>query len=220
MIEMNFEEARFNMVNQQIRPWNLLDDRVLEQMQQIPREEFVPPRYRQMAFSDIEIPLGHDQIILSPKIEAQILQAVNIQSTDNVLEIGTGSGFLTAVISHLASKVTTIEYYEDFLEQARQKHHDMGLNNIRYIEADALGQIDFHDTYDVIIISGASSEIPSRYRNLLRINGRMFVMCGDKTLQQAHLLTKVDEVHCADEVLFESRIPFLISAEKKPPFSF
>ncbi|MDQ5910561.1 MAG: protein-L-isoaspartate(D-aspartate) O-methyltransferase [Pseudomonadota bacterium] len=130
MTAFNFEQARFNMIEQQIRPWEVLDQRALDTLAQIPREDFVPERYRHLAFSDVAIPIGHGEIMLKPVVEGRLLQALALQPTDHVLEVGTGSGYLTACLARLSASVVSVDLIPDFIEEARRKLKAQGLNNV------------------------------------------------------------------------------------------
>jgi protein-L-isoaspartate(D-aspartate) O-methyltransferase len=130
MTAFNFEQARFNMIEQQIRPWDVLDQRALDTLAQTPREDFVPERYRNLAFSDVAIPLGHGEFMLKPNVEGRILQALAVQPTDHVLEVGTGSGYLTACLARMTTSVVSVDIIADFTEDARRKLKAHGLSNV------------------------------------------------------------------------------------------
>lgn len=137
MTEMNFEQARFNMIEQQIRPWEVLDQRVLDLLTEVPREDFVPPQYRNLALVDMNLPIGHDEIMMSPKLEARILQALDIKSFETVLEVGTGSGYMTALLARLAKHVYSIEIIPEFIKSALIRLADQGISNVNLEEGDA-----------------------------------------------------------------------------------
>jgi len=220
MSEMNFEIARFNMLEQQIRPWEVLDQNSLHLMQQIPREEFVPELYKKIAFSDTELPLQHNQFMLEPKIEAKILQALQIIKTDNVLEIGTGSGFLTAVLAYSSNNVHSIDIYDDFLDSAKQKISTLGIENISFEKADIF-DYDFKDKkYDVIAVGGSLGSVPESLKQALNTNGRLFVITGKSPLMLAKLFTRVAQEQWIEEILFETEIPALENNKEKKAFVF
>jgi protein-L-isoaspartate(D-aspartate) O-methyltransferase len=220
MSEMNFEIARFNMLEQQIRPWEVLDQNSLKLMQQIPREEFVPDIYKKMAFSDTELPLKHNQFMLEPKIEAKILQAVQIIKTDNVLEIGTGSGFLTAVLASSSNNVHSIDIYDDFIDSAKQKITALGIENTSFEKADIF-TYDFKDKkYDVIVVGGSISHVPESLKQALTNNGRLFIITGQSPIMLAKLFTRVAQEQWIEEILFETEITALENNKETKTFIF
>ena len=202
MIEMNFETARHNMIEQQIRPWNVIDPVALDALEAIPRENYVADAYKGSAFSDVELPIGHNQFMLFPKIEAKILQAVQVQKTDNVLEIGTGSGYMTALLAHLAEKVYSVEIYDDLSQQAQEKLSNDGFDNVSFIIDDSTSEseqkIVQHGPYDVIIFTGSVAQLPDTYKQSLKTGGRLFAVIGTAPVMEATLFTRVadDQYSC------------------------
>ena len=186
MTAFNFELARHNMIEQQIRPWDVLDQRVLDTLARLPREDFVPDRYRSLAFGDLAIPLGQGEFMLKPNIEARILQALALQPTDCVLEIGTGGGYLTACLAQLARDVVSIDIHADFVERAQARFRATGLTNIRVELADAL---DFQPQrkFDAVAITGAMAALPVDFLDWLKPGGRLFAVRGHSPVQQAVL---------------------------------
>lgn len=217
---MDIEQARFNMIEQQIRPWDVLDNTVLDVIQETPREMFVPEQHKKLAFSDIEIPLGHDQVMMSPKVEARMLQALNISSADNVLEIGTGSGFITACLAKLSNHVTSCEYHGDFIDLARKRLSTLDITNTHFIYGDVFEQIGSLHTYDIIAITGSLPKDAERFYKHLSIRGRMFCILGRQPAMSATLVTRAAENAYRSESLFETVIPPLISTTTEKVFSF
>ncbi|MCW8959892.1 MAG: protein-L-isoaspartate O-methyltransferase, partial [Gammaproteobacteria bacterium] len=157
---MNIEKARHNMVEQQIRPWDVLDQRVLDLVLRIPREEFVPAEYRSMAFVDMPLPIGHGEVMMEPKLEARMVQSLAIQPGDKVLEVGTGSGYVTALLAGLAADVVSVEIEPELLEQARQRLTTHGISNAVLEQGDAANGWDKAQPYDVIAVTGSVAALP------------------------------------------------------------
>jgi len=212
---MNFEIARFNMLEQQIRPWEVLDQNSLQVMQQIPREEFVPEALKKIAFSDTELPLQHKQRMLAPKIEAKILQAVQIKSTDNVFEVGTGSAYLTALIASIAKTIHSIDIYQDFIDQAQTKLTSFDLQNATFENIDLFNYDFKNKKFDVIIIGGAVSSVPETLKEALTNNGRLFIVTGKSPVMLAKLYTRIAQDQWMEEILFETEIPTLENNESR-----
>ena len=217
---MDIEQARFNMIEQQIRPWDVLDTHVLDIIQGTPREEFVADQHRELAFTDIEIPIGHDQVMMSPKVEARMLQALNILPTDNVLEIGTGSGFVTACLSKMAKHVTTCEYFEDLASTAQLRLEKLNIKNIHYLTGDVFKLGGSLRSYDVIAITGSMPENALPFSSMLNTNGRLFCIIGNKPAMSATLITSVTKEAQRSESLFETEIPPLLSTSSEQVFTF
>lgn len=217
---MNIEKARFNMIEQQVRPWEVLDERVLTTMNKIPREKFVPQEYKNVAFADIEIPLGHNQVMMPPKLEGRLLQSLNLKPQDRVLEIGTGSGYLTACLASLAASVVTIEYFSDLSQNASQHLQDMGFNNIDFRVGNAAEGWDEHGSFDVIAVTGSLLEPDRHFHKLLRNQGRLFVIIGQAPVMEAQLITRITDKQIITESLFETSIPPLETLTIKKEFEF
>jgi len=218
MTEMNFEQARFNMIEQQIRPWEVLDPRVLEVLATVPREDFVPERYRKLAFSDLALPIGHGQAMMPPALEGRLLQAVAPQPTDHVLEIGTGSGFLTACLARLAARVESVEIFDDLRLSAAAKLHRHGIDNVALHYGDGAHGWPAGGRYDVIVLTGSVPEIPPSYLSQLNLGGRLFAVTGDSPVMAAELVTRASDDQWAWESLFETDLPRLLNAERPPGF--
>ncbi len=215
---MNLEEARSQMLGQQLRAWEVLDDRVLGTLGDIPREFFVPDGYRDLAFADMEIPLAHSQQMLAPKVEGRLLQALCLESSDDVLEIGTGSGFLTACLAQLASSVVSIDIYEDFSQSAREKIGQLGLGNVAFRTEDAL-VMGHQEQFDAIAVSGSIPELDEHFIRMLRPGGRLFVIVGRAPVMEARVLTMHQRGDYVQQSLFESVIAPLINADRPVPFA-
>lgn len=220
MVEMNIEQARFNMVEQQIRPWDVLNPDVLNIIMTTPREDYVPAQYRSLAFVDTNIPLPHEQVMMAPVVEGRILQAVDIQHGDKVLEIGTGSGYLTACLAGLGSHVTSVDIFEDFTREAGEKLAAHGLDNVTLVTDDAAAGYGEAQAYDVIVITGALPEVPQAYREALAIGGRLCAIIGESPAREAVLITRLGEDQWQMESLFETDIPDLINVPRARNFDF
>lgn len=216
-MSMNFEQARFAMVEQQVRPWDVLDPRVLDVLHLLQREDFVDTEHRNLAYTDIALPLAHDEVMMKPVLEGRLLQALDLNSQDDVLEIGTGSGFVTACLSHLAREVVSLDIHADFIEQAKQRLNNAGLRNVRLECADALSWQNDRQ-FDAIAVTAAVTNIPEIFAQWLKPNGRMFIIRGHSPVQEALRVThRGDSLH--EESLFETDVPYLRGAEPKPSFT-
>ena len=218
MTQIDIEQARFNMIEQQVRPWDVLDQRVLDVMSATPREDFVPERYRSLAFADINIPLGHDQVMMAPKTEGRLLQVLDVQAGDSVLEIGTGSGYLTACLSRLGNHVTSVEIFPEFREAAAAKLAAHGFRNVTLKDADAANGIDSDTRYDVIAVTGSLPLLHRQFHDNLSVGGRLFVIAGMPPVMEALLITRIDERNWSRESLFETSLPPLLHAEQPQQF--
>ncbi len=209
---MDIEQARFNMIEQQIRPWEVFDQTVLDLMSKTPREKFVPEEFQHLAFSDTNIPVGHDQVMMSPKLEARMLQALNIEPHERVLEIGTGSGYVTALLSQLAGSVTTEEIYADLSAQAAERLQAMNLNNVDFVVTDSLKNRQFFNRYDVIVVTGSLPVFDPIFQEQLEIGGGLFIIVGESPVTEVLLITRVSENEWTQLSLFETDLPALIGA--------
>jgi len=218
MTQLDMEQARFNMIEQQVRPWNVLDQRILDVMSRIPREDFAPEKYRTLAFADTNIPLGHNQVMMAPKTEGRLLQVLDVQPTDSVLEIGTGSGFLTACLSRLGNHVTSIEIFPEFREAAAAKLASHGYRNITLKDGDAANGIGTSTCYDVIAVTGSLPQLHTHYHQNLAIGGRLFVIVGMPPVMEALLITRIDEGNWSRESLFETSLPPLLHSVEPQRF--
>mgnify|MGYP000007617454 FL=1 len=220
MNQMDFEQARFNMIEQQIRPWDVLDDRVLQVISGTPREEFVPERYRALAFSDISIPLEHGEVMMPPKLEGKLLQSLTLQPADSVLEIGTGSGYLTACLAKLAGQVHSVDIHADFVEQARTRLQQHGISNVSLEVTDAASGWSAGGGFDAIAVTGSLPVLHRGFHQALNPGGRLFVIAGRPPIMQALLITRVGEQEWNQESLFETAIPPLVNAPQPEAFTF
>ena len=176
---MDIEQARFNMIEQQIRPWDVLDTNVLDVIQSVPREAFVSEKHQSLAFADLEIPIGQNQVMMSPKVEARMLQALSILAGDRILEVGTGSGFVTACLAKMGSHVTTCEYFEEISSTAQKRLERQQLTNIDYLTGDIFSLLGTLETYDIIAITGSVPGELDSFSKLLQENGRLFCITGN-----------------------------------------
>jgi len=216
----HLEQARYNMVEQQVRPWDVLNDKVLNTLETIPRDQYVPAQYLNLAYADTAIPLNESQKMLHPIIEGRILQLLNIQPEDDVLEIGTGSGYLTACIANLACHVESIEIDEALAKRAAQTLLEQGIFNISLSIGDGLESSAINKKYNHIILTGAVADIPQSLKNALKDKGKMFVVTGNAPAMTAHIITRTADDKWSDEVVFETVIKPLVHGEKKAEFKF
>ncbi len=214
---MDIKQARFNMIEQQIRPWDVLDIDVLKIIEETPREFFVPEQYKKLAFSDLEIPLEYEQNMMAPKVEARMLQALQVTSDDSVLEIGTGTGFVTACLAKLGKNVDSIEYFAEFSESAETKLQEKGYHNVNLIQGDALDCIE-NKVYDVIAVTASMPVSANQFENYLTENGRMFVVVGKAPVMQAQLITRISDDALNYTSLFETNLTPLIGINEPQVF--
>lgn len=217
---MDFEHARHNMIEQQIRPWEVLDQRVLDLLGKVRREDFVPVVYQSLAFIDMEIPLGHGEAMWSPKLEGRALQSLAIQPTDRVLEIGTGSAYFTALLASLAGEVLSIEIEPEFKAAAEQKLAAHGFANIRLEQGDGAQGWARSAPYDVIVLTGSTPVLPEAIQEQLKVGGRLFAIVGEAPAMQARLISRVGESAWRSEVLFETEVKALRHATQPERFVF
>lgn len=220
MIANSMEQARVNMVKQQLRTWEVLDSRVLDLVAKVPREEFVPEQYRELAFADTEIPIGHGQRMMDPKVEARILQALNVQPTDNILEIGTGSGYLTACLARMGGKVTSLDIQADFTARAAQLLQRQGIDNVDLITGNGLEGPQEGGPFDVIVLTGSIPRIDEKLNRQLAQGGRLFVVAGNSPAMEATLFTRVGDYQWREEVLFETDLERLEIPDATAEFIF
>jgi protein-L-isoaspartate(D-aspartate) O-methyltransferase len=220
MKQTEIEQARFNMIEQQIRPWDVLDQQVLDTMNAIPREDFVPERYRSLAFADTNIPLGHGQVMMAPKLEGRLLQALAITPTDRILEIGTGSGYLTACLAILGQHVTSFDIMPDFTAAAGDALQGRKISNVSLHTADVANGIDSDERFDAIAVTGSLPVLQQQFHDTLSVGGRLFVIVGELPIMEACLITRVDEHNWSRESLLETCIPPLLNAHTAQEFIF
>lgn len=217
---MNLEKARYNMVEQQVRPANVLDQEVLDLLMTIKREAFVPAAYRALAFADVEIPLGHDAAMLAPVIEAKILQALHLRKSDKVLEIGTGSGCMAALLAARSDRVFSVEIVPELAARARENLKSQDVDNVTVEEGDGARGWAAHAPYDVIVLSGSTPVLADALLQQLKIGGRLFAVVGEAPVMRAQLVTRVAEGRFRTTNLFETSIARLKNAQQRERFVF
>jgi protein-L-isoaspartate(D-aspartate) O-methyltransferase len=222
MMAHSIEQARFNMVQQQIRPWEVIDPRVLGVMETLPRDAFVPDAYKALAYADIEIPLAQGEQMMFPRIEARLMQALDLLPSDQLLEVGTGSGYLTACLARLCQRVISIDIHEDFTRSAADKLQQQGIGNVLLKTGDALAEALPEGPFDVIAVTGsvATSEQAEIFRQQLRVGGRLFIVIGTAPAMLAMLITRTGEKAFSEEAIFETDIKPLTNAEAPKTFEF
>jgi protein-L-isoaspartate(D-aspartate) O-methyltransferase len=216
-MSLNIELARHNMIEQQVRPWDVLDSRVLEALSALRREDFVPQSQRNLAFADVDLPLGHGEIMLRPVLEGRLLQAASPLRSENVLEIGTGSGFFTACLARLAASVVSLEQYEDFADAARTRLHAANARGVKIEVTDAVREFRASEAFDVMVVTGAVHALPQHWRGWIRPGGRIVAFVGDSPAQRAMMFTRAGDAW-TEQVLFETDLPYLRHAA--PPLRF
>lgn len=217
MFDVQF--ARRQMIEQQVRAWDVLDLKVLDALQQVPREEFVPAAYRDLAFADTSVPLAHGQCMLPPKVEGRILQALEIQPHEHALEVGTGTGFFAACIGRLARSVRTIDLFPDFIASATVSLARTGAHNVVAMTADAM-QFSERDAYDVIALTGSLPLYDARFERALKVGGRLFACVGNGPMLEAVRVTRTGASDWSRESLFETGMPALLHALEPSRFVF
>jgi protein-L-isoaspartate(D-aspartate) O-methyltransferase len=208
------------MVEQQIRPWEVLDSRVLSLLQTIPREDFVPVRYRKLAFADVAVPLEAGQVMMRPKIEARMLQALDVKEDETVLEIGTGSGFVTACLAAMARRVVSVELFEELHREAAARLESRQTANVELFVGDVMRGWQPEQAHDVVVVTGSVADVPEHFLGWVNPGGRMFVVCGESPAMEARLLTRQGVSEWSVESLFETDLPRLVHAEPEPEFEF
>lgn len=219
---MNLEQARNNMIDQQVRTWEVLDSRVLDVMREVPREEFVPVRHRKLAFSDLRIPLGHGQVMMKPIEQGRLLQSLMLDPAERVLEVGTGSGFLTACLARLADSVTSIEIIEALAAQARSNLEARDTGDVELVVGDVL-EAGFEDgAFDAVVVTASVASVPDPLVRRLRPGGRLFIVRGHSPapVMEALVITRTESGKLSEQSLFETELPRLIGAEDAPVFRF
>ena len=217
---MNLEQARFNMIEQQIRPWEVLDQGVLSLLALVKREDFVPPAYRALAFFDTEVPLPEGQAMLAPRVEARLLQALNVARHERVLEIGAGSGFMAALLAHKAQHVVTLEIRPALVAMATANLRRAGIANASVLEADGSRGLAAQAPFDAILLSGSVAAVPQALLDQLKPGGRLLAIVGDEPVMCATLFTRVAERQFKREALFDTVAPRLQGFTESPRFAF
>ena len=217
---MDIEQARFNMIDQQIRPWEVLDPTVLSLLSVVKREDFVPAEHKDLAFADVEIPIAHGQAMLAPKIEARILQEMGIKNTDKVLEIGTGTGYMAALIAAKAEFVYSVEIDPLLVELARKNLQQAGIANVSVDLGDGAQGWPLYAPYDVIVLSGSTPVLPEAMMHHLKVGGRLVAIVGEAPSMQVQLITRTEENAFSTINVFETVVPPLSNAMQNSKFVF
>lgn len=217
---MNLEQARFNMIEQQIRTWEVLDPVVLDLLFEVKREEFVPPEYASVAFADLEIPLGHGESMMAPKLEARILQELGVQPDEEVYEVGTGSGYLTALLARRARHVTSAEIHADLRARAAGNLRGAGVTNVTLLEGDSARAPLTESAYDVIVLTGSTPILPQAFLERLKPEGRLFAVVGDPPAMKAMLVRQPVAGSFQRNDLFETVVKPLVNAAQPARFRF
>ena len=214
------ETARFNMIEQQIRTWEVLDPKVLSLLDEVPRENFVSEAQKGLAFADVELPIGYGQTMLSPKLEGRILQALQVKNSDKVLLVGAGGGYLTALLAKQAKHVFAVDVIPELLALTEQRLVKQQIHNVTFAIADGVNGYAVAAPFDVIVFTGALELHPIEAEKMLNVGGRMFAVVGDTPIMQAILTQRMSEGACRKEVLFETCLPLLDNAPHASKFEF
>jgi protein-L-isoaspartate(D-aspartate) O-methyltransferase len=217
---MNIEQARFNMIEQQIRTWEVLDAEVLDLLFQLKREDFVPEANRDLAFADLEIPLGHGESMMQPKVEARILQELGIRPHETVYEVGTGSGYLTALMARRARHVTSAEIHGDFIGRAAASLEREAIRNVTLLEGDSARAPLAESAFDVIVLTGSTPILPQAFLDRLSPGGRLFAVVGDPPVMKAIVVRQPVAGSFQHVELFETMVKPLVNAAEPPRFRF
>jgi protein-L-isoaspartate(D-aspartate) O-methyltransferase len=221
---MNLEQARFNMIEQQIRPWEVLDQQVLQLLAMVRREEFVPLAHKALAFVDMEIPLreggARSQVMLAPKVEARMLQDLNVQKHEKVLEIGAGSGYMAALLAHRAQRVISLEIEPDLARMARANLQKAGIHNADVREADGAQGMQMDGPFDVIVLSGSVAEVPPNLLAQLKVGGRLAAIVGDEPVMRATVVTRVSDTSFTTTQPWDTVAPRLLNFPEPSKFHF
>lgn len=217
---MNFEQARTNMVENQVRTWEVLDPRVLDVLGRVRREDFVAAEHRALAFADLCLPLGHGEVMMKPVLEGRVLQALDLKPTDRVLEIGTGSGFLAACLGGLAEHVESVDIHADFTARAGERLTAAGVTNVTLHTGEAVREWQPQGLFDAVIATGAVAEVPARWFTWLKPDARLLAIRGQSPAQQAVLFTREGDRERRAEALFETDLPYLAHAAPSTAFVF
>jgi len=221
---MDMEHARFNMIEQQIRPWNVLDAHVLELLAVVKREDFVPLAHKAMAFVDMEIPLreggARGQVMLAPRVEARLLQDANVQKHEKVLEIGAGSGYMAALLAHRAQRVVSLEIEPELARMARNNLQKAGIHNAEVLELDGAAGVKGDGPFDVVVLSGSVAEVPQILLAQVKIGGRLIGVVGDEPMMYATVLTRTGESTWTTAQQWDTVVPRLLNFVEPSKFRF
>lgn len=220
MAQVDVEKARFNMLEQQVRTWEVLDPRVLDVLEHTPREHFVPGRYRNLAFTDMQLPIGFGEVMMTPSAEGRVLQALDVQLGDKILEVGTGSGYLTACLARMGRSVISVDIHGEFTQAAAGRLEGLGIHNVSLETGDAVDGWDRTAPYDVIAVTGSVPAYRNAFERQLAIGGRLFLIVGREPVMEAMLITRLGKQEWTRESLFDTVIPPLLHSEPPPRFVF
>ena len=217
---MNLEQARFNMIEQQIRPWNVLDADVLHLLSVVKREDFVPLAHKALAFADMEIPLGHGQFMLSPRVEARMLQDAAVQKHEKVLEIGAGSGYMAALLAHRAQRVISLEIHPELAALARANLQKAGIHNAEVRQFDGAKGTPAEGPFDVIVLSGSVAEVPPALLANLKVGGRLIAVVGNEPVMRGTVITRTGEASYITTQPWDTVEPRLLNFPEPSNFRF
>ena len=220
MSSLNFDAARHNMIECQIRPWEVLDGRVLELVARLPREDYVPKQFRNLAFADMSIPLGRDEVMMAPKLEARLLQELEIAPSDKILEIGTGSGYFTALLAALGRHVVSVEIHPEFTAAAATTLAHHGVRNITLETGDGARGWDRQQPYDAIVLTGSTPILPEAFQQSLTVGGRLIAIVGTAPAMEVKRIRRLGEYSFEQKSLFETVVPPLRNAPEPARFVF
>ena len=217
---MNFEQARLNMIEQQIKPWDVPNQAVLDLISEIHRENFMPDAYKRLALADTRIPLAHGQVTMTPKVEARLLQALEVRPEDEILEVGTGSAYMTALLAKSGYHVLSIDIHSGFTEQAELKLQQHNIHNVTLECGNSIHGWQQSAPYDVIVLTGSVPILEECLQQQLKIGGRLFAITGSSPVMEARLIKRVSENDWYNEILFETDLPELEGATQIEQFTF
>jgi protein-L-isoaspartate(D-aspartate) O-methyltransferase len=216
----NVEQARYHMIEQQIRPWNVSDPAVLDLLASVKREDFVPLAQKSLAFVDMAIALPGGQSMLPPRVQARLLQDAAVQPTDKVLEIGTGSGYMTALLAHQAQRVVSLEINSEIADMARDNLQRAGIHNVEVRQADGSKGTPAEAPFDVILLSGSVAEVPQSLLNLLKVGGRLVAIVGEEPIMHAQVITRTSETNFTSVDKWDDNAPRLLNFPQPSAFKF
>ena len=217
---MNIEQARFNMIEQQIRPWDVLDPSILELLSAVRREDFVPAAHQGKAFMDIEIPLGHGRALLAPRVEARMVQDLQLNKREQVLQIGAATGFVTALIGHKARRVIGLEANAELASAARANLRKAGVNNAEIVQADGVAGFTGQAPYDAILLCGSVASVPQALLDQVKVGGRLMAIVGSEPVMQATLYTRLPDGRFSSQAMFDTVAPRLPGFAEPSQFQF
>ena len=217
---MNLELARFNMIEQQIRPWDVLDGTVLNLLALVKREDFVPLAHKALAFVDMEVPLPGDQCMLAPRVEARMLQDLAVQKHEKVLEIGAGSGYMAALLAHRSQRVISLEINADLVAMARANLQKAGVHNAEVRHGDGAKGVPVEGPFDVIVLSGSVAEVPQALLAALKVGGRLAAIVGEEPMMRATFITRISDTECRTVQPWDTVAPRLVNFAERSSFVF